>query len=95
MIDLRFEWDEAKASSNLRAHRVSFDVATTVFDDLSAIERIDLRDDYGEERLIIVGTARDGLVLVVVYTEREDRIRIISARRATSGEEQEYLKQKA
>ena len=95
MIDLRFEWDEAKAASNLRAHRVSFDSAATVFDDLSAIERIDLRDDYGEERLIIVGTASDGLVLVVVYTEREDRIRIISARRATPGEEQGYRQQKA
>lgn len=63
--------------------------------DLSAIERIDLRDDYGEERLMIVGTASDGLVLVVVYTEREDRIRIISARRATPGEEQGYRQQKA
>ena len=95
MIELRFEWHEAKAKANLRAHGVSFDSAKAVFDDPLAIGRLDIRKDYGEERFLIIGRGRDGLVLVVVYTERDDRIRIISARRATGLEEQNYFWQDA
>ncbi len=93
MIKLRFEWHEAKARANLRAHNVSFDSARTVFDDAFAVERLDIREDYGEERFVIIGKANDGLVLVVAYTEREDCIRIISARRATQREQDDYFRQ--
>lgn len=93
MMKLRFGWDAVKARSNLRVHKVSFDLAQTVFDDAFAIERLDDRKDYGEKRLILVGTAKDGRVLLVVYTEREECIRIISARRATQIEERDYYAQ--
>jgi uncharacterized DUF497 family protein len=90
---LKFEWHDAKAEANLRAHGVSFDVAKTVFKDPFAIERLDDREDYGETRLILIGMAEGNVVLFVAFTEREDRIRIISARRATQNEEADYIQQ--
>jgi uncharacterized DUF497 family protein len=91
-MPLAFEWNDQKASENLRRHGVSFELAMKVFDDPFAIERIDDRYDYGEERLAIVGMVRDDL-LFVVYTERNDRIRLISARRATNDEQDDYFRQ--
>ena len=84
-----FEWNEDKAESNLKKHGVSFSAATTIFDDAWAIERPDTRDDYGEDRLILIGEA-SGEVLVVVFTERAERLRIISARRASKKERVHY-----
>jgi uncharacterized DUF497 family protein len=52
-MELEFEWNEAKAEANLRAHGVSFEFATKVFRDAFAIERLDDREDYGEERFVI------------------------------------------
>jgi hypothetical protein len=89
-----FEWDDAKATANLRAHDVSFEVATAAFRDAFAVEWIDTRQDYGEERLILLGMVERG-VLLVVYTERGDNIRIISARRATKHEQDIYYRQNA
>lgn len=91
-MKLQFEWDEGKAKTNLRLHGVRFDLAKSVFRDAFAVERIDDRKDYGEERFIIIGR---GVILFVAYTEREDRIRIISARRATQIEENDYFRQNA
>ena len=91
----QFEWDGAKAKSNVRLHGVSFDAARTVFKDVFAVEREDEREHYGEPRFVIIGKAEDGFMLAVVYTERGDRIRIISARRATKLEEEDYLRQNA
>ncbi|MGA9626088.1 MAG: BrnT family toxin [Bryobacteraceae bacterium] len=90
---LEFEWHDAKAEANLQAHGVSFDLAKTVFRDPFAVERLDDREDYGEERLVIVGMAEGNVVLLVAYTEREGRIRIISARRATQYEQDDYFQQ--
>lgn len=56
-MKLEFEWHEAKAEPNLRAHGVSFELAKKVFRDSFAIERLDDREDYGEERFVIVGLA--------------------------------------
>ncbi len=95
MVVLEFEWHDAKAEANLQAHGVSFDLAKTVFQDPFAVERLDDREDYGEERLVIVGTAQGNVVLFVAYTEREDRIRLISARRATPHEQDDYFEQNA
>lgn len=86
---LEFEWDEEKAVENLRKHGVSFELATLAFRDPLAVEWIDEREDYGEERTILLGMA-DGTILVVVYTERGERLRLISARRATRHEQDFY-----
>jgi uncharacterized DUF497 family protein len=80
-----FEWDEAKAAENYVKHGVSFETAIKVFGDPFGIERLDDREDYGEERFILIGTAEEA-VITVVYTERNGRFRIISARRATRHE---------
>jgi uncharacterized DUF497 family protein len=76
---LEFEWRSTKAEANLQAHDVSFEAAKAVFKDPFAIERLDDREDYGEERFVIIGMAESHRLLFVAYTEREDRIRIISA----------------
>ena len=83
-----FEWDEAKASSNLAKHGVAFADAVGVFEDERALTMGDSRDD--EERFATVGMDCLGRVIVVVYTWRADRIRIISARSATKRERDTY-----
>jgi len=94
-MKLKFEWDKAKAESNERVHGVSFDLAKTVFKDPFAIERLDDREDYGEERFVLIGRAEGNILLFVAYTGREDRIRIISARRTTRHEQDDYFQQNA
>ena len=91
MMKLEFEWHDAKAEANLQAHGVSFDLAKTVFRDPFAVERLDDREDYGEGRFVIIGMAQGNVVLFVAYTEREGRMRIISARRATQNEQDDYF----
>jgi uncharacterized DUF497 family protein len=86
-----FEWDAAKAASNLAKHGVSFEAARRVFDDVFADERYDFHTASGEVRYLITGRVND-VVLRVVYTERGDRIRIVSARKATAHEEEEYYR---
>ena len=92
---MEFEWNDAKARANWKAHGVRFELAKTVFRDPFAIERVDDREDYGEERFVIVGMAEGHVLLYVAYAEREERIRIISARRATQYEQDDYFKQNA
>ena len=92
-MKLEFEWDAAKARANARSHGVTFELAKSVFKDPHAIELLDDREDYRERRYIIIGAAMGGAVLAVVYTEREERIRLISARRATQYEQSQYIKQ--
>ena len=89
---LDFEWDDDKAAANVRKHGVSFEQAALAFRDLFAVEWLDMSESYGEERIILVGTSQ-GQILAVVYTEREERIRIISARRATKNEKDTYFHQ--
>ncbi|HLJ27082.1 MAG TPA: BrnT family toxin [Candidatus Angelobacter sp.] len=90
---MKFEWDEAKAEANWRTHGVSFDLARSVFRDVFAIERSDDREEYGEERFVVIGMMEGQVILFVAYTEREDRVRIISARRATAHEQEDYFRQ--
>jgi uncharacterized protein len=94
-MKLKFEWHNAKAEANFSAHGVSFDLATTVFSDPFAVERLDDREDYGEGRFVMIGRAEGKILLFVAYTEREERIRIISARRATQNEQEDYFRQNA
>jgi uncharacterized DUF497 family protein len=95
MMELKFEWHDAKAEANVRRHGVSFDLAQTVFKDPFAIEFLDDREDRDEERFVIIGMAEGKVLLFVAYTEREERIRIISARRATQYEQDDYFQQNA
>jgi hypothetical protein len=94
-MKLKFEWDNAKAQANLRTHGVSFDLAKTVFRNPFAVERLDDREDYGEERFVMIGMAEGNILLFVAYAEREERIRMISARRATQYEQDDYFQQNA
>ena len=57
------------------------------------MERLDEREDYGEERFVIVGMAEGNIVLFVAFAERNERIRIISARRAMQNEQDDYFRQ--
>lgn len=90
---MEFEWRDAKAEANLNVHGVSFELARTVFRDPKAIELLDDPDYYGEDRYLIVGMAEGELPLFVAYTERDERIRIISARRVTQHEQDGYFSQ--
>ena len=89
-MKLNFEWDEEKAKANLKKHGVSFDEATTVFVDPFSITICDPEHSEIEQRYIDFGSSGKGRVLVVVYTERDPNIRIISCRKATSLERKLY-----
>ena len=94
MAGPRFEWDEKKAASNARKHRVSFEEAETAFADEHGLLLDDVSHSESEERLILLGLSAALRLVVVahVYREEDDVIRIISARRATSRERSEYRK---
>jgi uncharacterized DUF497 family protein len=87
---MRFTWDPAKERSNKRKHGIGFQEATTVFGDLLAVTVSDPDHSSGEERLLTIGQSTAGLLLVVCHTEQGNTIRIISARRATTHERQDY-----
>jgi uncharacterized DUF497 family protein len=83
---MEFEWDEGKAASNNKKHGVTFEEAATVFGDPLAAIFDDEAHSKDEQREIIVGYSDKNRLLLVSFTERGDRIRIISARRATKQE---------
>jgi len=87
-MSVEFEWDGKKAESNLKKHGVDFaDAALVLFDELA----VTIRDHNEEEaRFITIGADAMGRTLVVIYTWRGDRVRLISARRATSQERRKY-----
>jgi uncharacterized DUF497 family protein len=80
-----------KARTNFSKHGISFEAACYVFEDVFAWERPDSNTESAEDRIIITGMA-NGVPLTVVFTERGDRIRIISARKATGYEQEEYYR---
>lgn len=85
-----FEWDPNKAQSNIHKHDVDFDEASSVFDDPMFITFLDEEHSIDEERYITIGLSIKGRLLLVAHAERNDRIRIISARKATKNEEKFY-----
>jgi uncharacterized DUF497 family protein len=87
---VEFEWDLGKAASNLQKHGVSFAEAMTVFGDTLEATIPDPAHAESESRFISMGHSEAGRLLVVAYTERERRVRIISAREATSKERKQY-----
>lgn len=84
-----FEWDETKNQTNICNHGVSFETARRIFEG-PVFRWLDVRRDYGEDRYISVGSIGAGVLLVVAYTERNRRIRLISARPASRKERQAY-----
>jgi uncharacterized protein len=89
MTDEEFEWDDAKAAQNVLAHGVTFDTAREVFRDPLALDWLDRSEDYGEERYTVMGMAK-GQLFHVTYTLRDERIRIISARKTEPRERRRY-----
>ncbi len=89
-MGLFFEWDETKAKSNLEKHTVSFEEAATVFGDAWELTIHDPLHSKEDDRFISIGHSYRGRLLVVVYTERGDNIRVISARSATRKEKRDY-----
>ena len=87
---MQFEWDSEKAASNLAKHGVYFDEASTVFGDPLATTIADPDHSSGEERFLTTGLSTQQRVLIVWHTEREDVIRIIGAREATTHERRIY-----
>ena len=85
-----FEWDQTKARTNLRKRGISFEEASTVFGDIRTVTIYDPLHSAEEERFVDIGLSAKLRVLVVVYTERGDKIRIISARAATPKERNIY-----
>jgi len=87
---LRFEWDPEKAAENLAKHGVSFEEAATVFRDALSATGSDPDHSVDEERFITFGLSTAGRLLVVAHTDRDDTIRIISARPVTPREREIY-----
>jgi uncharacterized DUF497 family protein len=87
---MEFEWDRRKAERNLRKHGISFEEAMSVFTDPEELMIVDPDHSFGEERFVSIGHTVLGRLLVVGYTERGSKIRLIFARRATVPERVDY-----
>jgi uncharacterized DUF497 family protein len=94
LSDLQFEWGPDKAASNLWKHRVSFKEAATIWDDPQRIVEPDIIHSTAEEyRQQVLGLSEKFRLLLVIFTERDEAIRIISARRANQAEARRYAQQ--
>ena len=87
---MRFEWDEEKSRANLKKHGVRFEDAETVWADAQSLEYFDVLHSVEEERYVKIGFSARSTLLTVVHTEREDLIRVVSARHATLKERKRY-----
>ncbi len=87
---MSYEWDPAKASSNIQKHGVSFEEATTVFNDPQAMTIDDPLHSVGEVREVTIGYSQVLRLLLVIHTDRGENLRIISARLANSQERKIY-----
>jgi hypothetical protein len=87
---LLFEWDSDKAKRNIKIHNVSFDEASTVFKDILSLTIYDPIHSNKEDRFVLIGNSFKNRLIVVIFTERNDKIRIISARKAIKNERKQY-----
>ena len=87
---MRFEWDPGKAAENLAKHGVSFEEAATVFRDALSVTGSDPDHSFDEERFVTFGVSTGGRLLAIAHTDRDDTIRIISARPVTPSERNIY-----
>ncbi|MDP2995310.1 MAG: BrnT family toxin [Anaerolineales bacterium] len=90
-MTIKFEWDATKRLANSRKHGIDFADAATIFES-DTVVLLDDRFDYGERRYLAFGLLKDK-VIVVAYSERREKIRIISARKALRHEEIYYYEQ--
>jgi hypothetical protein len=90
MQEIQFEWDEAKAKNNLEKHGVSFDDGATIFNDPLIATIPDPDHSADEQRFISMGVSIQRHLLIVVHTERGERTRLISCRKATPAERKTY-----
>jgi uncharacterized protein len=91
-MKLTFEWDEVKARENLKKHKVAFDEGKTIFGDPFLRTFPDVDSFEAEERYINIGASAKDRILVLIHTERQGKIRIISCRKATARERRYYEK---
>jgi uncharacterized DUF497 family protein len=89
-LELAFEWDKQKAKINQRKHNISFEEASTVFDDPLAVNFDDPDHSTEENRYLIIGLSAQGKLLFISYTDRNHKIRLISARLVTPKERRSY-----
>jgi len=89
---MRFEWDPVKAAANVKKHKISFDLAKSVFYDEYAVQFFDDEHSLDEDRFLMLGMSSDARLLLMCHCEKEGGavIRIISARKATERETQYY-----
>jgi len=87
---MKIEWDPGKAKSNLKKHGVSFEEAATAFSDPMAATGADPDHSMSEDRYVTFGVSGKGRLIVVSHTEKDETIRIISAREASKGERELY-----
>ena len=89
---MQFEWDEKKNNENITKHGLDFADALQVFEN-PLLAKLDDREDYGEDRWIGISMMSNGIIVVIVFTEKEqETIRIISMRKATKNERTRYEK---
>ena len=95
---MKFEWDQHKADANVKKHNVSFENAATAFSDQHSLSLYDEKHSELEDRWITLGKAKNGDIVTIVHTYRKiesiETIRIISARKATKNEIQQYITMK-
>ncbi len=87
---MEYEWEPIKADTNVKKHGVSFAHASTIFGDPFSLTFYDPDHSSEEDRFITIGTSVDNVLLIVSHTDRDDRIRIISARKAKRRERRIY-----
>ena len=87
---LLFEWDPGKARRNIKVHDVSFEEANTAFKDVLSLTIYDPLHSNEEDRFILIGNSCKNRLLVIVHTEREGKVRIVSARKTTKKEMKQY-----
>ena len=89
-MKLMFEWDESKAEENLRKHQVPFDEGKTIFNDPFLLTYPDIDSSETEHRHINISLSAKNRILVLIHSERQSKIRIISCRKATASERRHY-----
>ncbi|HEX8249224.1 MAG TPA: BrnT family toxin [Pyrinomonadaceae bacterium] len=87
---MQFEWDKDKAALNFNKHGVGFEEATTIWDDYFVVDLYDADHSIEENRFLIVGESVQNRLLIVSYSEKSGKIRIISARELTPKEKRDY-----
>ena len=90
MKPFEVEWDESKNTINKARHRISFEEAATVFEDVLSVTIPDPDHSLNERRLLTIGESNHARLLVISHTERKGRVRIISARKPTGKERKQY-----